>query len=180
MSHLFHVSEQAGTTHFEPRWPPTANAATRAPVVWAVDEAHLPNYLVPRECPRVAFQSAPNTTPRDHDAFFAGGARHVVAIESTWFDRAISSAQWLYEFAPEQDGVALISAFCPGARRAWLAFGRVRRNADLRVQVLSDQANAGAVRLCRTLNFSFHGEWRLPGTSKYDDSLLPQPSIPRP
>ena len=56
MPRLFHVSERPGIARFEPRLPPTANAAVRTPVVWVVDEAHLPNYLVPRECPRVAFR----------------------------------------------------------------------------------------------------------------------------
>ena len=102
MPRLFHVSEQPDIVRFEPRPPPPANAAVHTPVVWSVDEPHLPNYLVPRECPRVAFQHAPGTTVQDRERFLGAGDKvHVVAIESAWFERTISTALWVYEFAPE-------------------------------------------------------------------------------
>jgi len=102
MPRLFHVSEQAGIARFAPRLPPTPRATVQTPVVWAVDEAHLPNYLVPRDCPRVAFQLASETTARDREVFFgAAGAPRVVAIEGAWFERASSTPLWVYEFAPD-------------------------------------------------------------------------------
>lgn len=102
MKTLFHVSEQSGIETFEPRMPPTANAEITSPVVWAVDQAHLANYLLPRECPRVAFHLAPSSSQRDHERFFGpAGTRHVVAIESHWLERATNGILWLYEFAPE-------------------------------------------------------------------------------
>lgn len=52
-SRLFHVSEDSGIEVFEPR--PAALFPNLGPVVWAVAESHLVNYLLPRECPRVTF-----------------------------------------------------------------------------------------------------------------------------
>ena len=102
MQPLFHVSEEPGIERFEPRLPPTANAKIVSPVVWAVDRAHLPNYLVPRECPRVAFHLLPSSSEHDREWLLGQrGAQHVVAIESSWFERAVSSRMWIYEFPPE-------------------------------------------------------------------------------
>lgn len=102
MPRLFHVSEQPDIARFEPRLPPPPNDAVQTPVVWSVDEPHLPNYLLPRECPRVAFRRALRTTAQDRERFLGAGDKvHVVAIESAWFERAISTALWLHEFAPE-------------------------------------------------------------------------------
>jgi len=41
---LFHLSEQQGIECFEPR-----------PSQFCIDQNHLRNYLVPRECPRVTY-----------------------------------------------------------------------------------------------------------------------------
>jgi hypothetical protein len=102
MQPLYHVSEESNIEVFEPRVPPTDNASTQAPVVWAVDRSHLPNYLVPRECPRVAFHSLESSSTEDEERLLGfGGANHVVAIESAWFERAIGCTMWLYEFSPE-------------------------------------------------------------------------------
>jgi hypothetical protein len=67
----------------------------------------------------------------------------------------------LYEVEAKEDGAALISAFCPGAARAWMAFGPLKFDRDLTVQVIGAPAS-GAAKLCRTLRFSFHGEWLAP------------------
>jgi hypothetical protein len=73
-----------------------------------------------------------------------------------------SSDRDLYEVKPEEQGAALISAFCPGSKRAWMAFGPVRFNRGLEVLVLGAPATGGEPKLCRTLEFNFHGEWLLP------------------
>jgi hypothetical protein len=65
----------------------------------------------------------------------------------------------LYEVMAQDQGAAMIRAFCPGASRAWLAMGRLRANAPLRVHVLGAPQN-GPARVCVTLNFEFRGEWR--------------------
>jgi hypothetical protein len=94
---LWHVSEQPDIALFEPRLPPNRDAAVATPVVWAVDDACLPHYLVPRDCPRVAFRALPATTPHDLAHFFSdGGSRHVLAIEQDWHARAQSTPLFLY------------------------------------------------------------------------------------
>lgn len=95
---LFHVSEQAGIDVFVPRDPPNAKAGIDTPVVWAVDADHLANYLLPRDCPRVAFRVQAGTPDAERREFMGhGGANCVVAIEARWFGRAVRSALWLYQ-----------------------------------------------------------------------------------
>ena len=60
MNRLYHVSETAGLQDFEPR-PDRAGNAT----VWAITDARLHNYLLPRDCPRVTFFALPTTTDDD-------------------------------------------------------------------------------------------------------------------
>ncbi|HUZ14117.1 MAG TPA: hypothetical protein VMU93_14870 [Caulobacteraceae bacterium] len=66
----------------------------------------------------------------------------------------------LYEIEPAAEGADMIRAFCPGSARAWLAFGRIRQGHGLRVRVIGEAAGASRARLCATLDFTFHGEWR--------------------
>jgi len=68
----------------------------------------------------------------------------------------------LYEVEPLLQGPEMIRALCPGSTRAWLAFGHVSTTEPLRIAVLGDAPAGGPARLCRTLAFDFHGEWRLP------------------
>jgi hypothetical protein len=90
-----------------------------------------------------------------------------VELGSGGLSRLIGAApeRDLYEVRQSDDGSALISAFCPGSHRAWMVFPRLRFDRDVRVYVLGD-APADAVdkqtRLCRTFDFSFHGEWTAP------------------
>jgi hypothetical protein len=84
----------------------------------------------------------------------------------------------LYEVLPADQGAAMIAAFCPGSGRAWMAFPRLRANRDIRVQVLGDSAAGGPARLCHTLRFSFHGEWKLPPGPQVDERLMRRPSFP--
>lgn len=88
----------------------------------------------------------------------------------------------LYEVEPSDEGLDLIHAFCPGSTRAWLAFGRLVENQDLRVQVLGDDPQVGPkparAKLCETLQFSFHGEWRLPPGPGVPIRDIPVPKFP--
>lgn len=71
----------------------------------------------------------------------------------------------LYEVRQIDDGPALTSAFCPGSHQAWMVFPRLRFDRDVRVYVLGDAPVDAAdkrTRLCRTFDFSFHGEWIAP------------------
>ena len=85
----------------------------------------------------------------------------------------------LYEVKPDQDGAALIAAFCPGATRAWMAFGKPRLYRDLRVYVLGPSDGGGPVRLCRTFDFSFHGAWRAPAGRGVTPDITPRSPLPR-
>src|ERR1051326_2416922 len=67
---LFHVSEKPGITIFNPRTVPSPDTGVTGEVVWAVDEDHLPNYLLPRDCPRVTFRATPQTSGRDIAGWF--------------------------------------------------------------------------------------------------------------
>jgi len=93
---LFHVSEAEGIERFEPRWSEIA----RQNVVWAIDEDHLRNYLLPRECPRVTYYAGPQTTAADVEQFL-GKSNAVVAIESGWFERLRSCQLFCYHLPPD-------------------------------------------------------------------------------
>lgn len=68
----------------------------------------------------------------------------------------------LYEIAHEGQGEPLIRAACPGSDRAWLAFGSLRSDRELVIHAIGRNAQSGKVHLCATLEFSWHGEWKLP------------------
>jgi hypothetical protein len=88
---LFHVSEEPGINRFLPR----PSDYTSEPVVWAIDEARLCNYMLPRDCPRVTFYAGPHTSAHDAECFL-GSSVAVVAIESAWLDRVRSSRIYCY------------------------------------------------------------------------------------
>jgi hypothetical protein len=92
MPRLFHVSEIAGISRFEPR--PGRGAD---PLVWAIAEERLHNYLLPRECPRVTCYALTTTTHEDR-ARFLGSAPSVVAIEKGWLTRVRTTPLSIYEF----------------------------------------------------------------------------------
>jgi hypothetical protein len=79
---VFHVREEPDIEVFEPR----KAEAKDEPLVWAIDDEHLRNYLVPRDCPRVTYSVGPRTTVADRERFL-GSSAAVVAIETVWFDR---------------------------------------------------------------------------------------------
>ena len=69
----------------------------------------------------------------------------------------------LYEVQKKDEGPELVSALCPGASRAWLAFTKVGMDRDLKIAVIG-AAPGKPARLCHVLAYSFHGEWRAPAT----------------
>lgn len=93
---LWHASDHHDITRFEPRLPSNADAGVSDPVVWAVADSHLVNYLLPRDCPRIAIRRGPQTRDADTDRFFGPGSPEVVLfIEATWFVAA-HRPLWLY------------------------------------------------------------------------------------
>ncbi|MDB5479229.1 MAG: hypothetical protein JWO83_282 [Caulobacteraceae bacterium] len=107
--------------------------------------------------------------PADEKALGPAGLAGAVGAEPA--ERA------LYRVEPADEGTALISAFCPGAMRAWLAFGPLKLNRDLTVRVIG-APTAGPAKLCRTLRFSFHGEWLLPPERPMDPRELERGRYP--
>ncbi len=92
---LFHISEESGIERFEPR----PSEYTTAPVVWAIDEERLRNYLVPRDCPRVTYYAGPKTSIDDTERFL-GSSKAVVAVEADWFERLRSCRLYCYHLPP--------------------------------------------------------------------------------
>lgn len=100
---LFHVSDQPDIIRFAPRpaRPGHPNDPGR-PIVWAVGERLLHNYLLPRDCPRVTFYPRPDSDPADVARLMGRTtASHVVAVESDWLPAIRAATLYLYEFSPE-------------------------------------------------------------------------------
>lgn len=95
-SRLYHVSETPGIARFDPR--PTEGIADK--VVWAIDHDHLPHYLLPRDCPRVAYRIAPGTSESDKATLFGDRPeQRVIAVENAWRDRVETATLHVYAFA---------------------------------------------------------------------------------
>lgn len=99
---LYHVSEQPGITRFDPRPAPDPGSGQSGLMVWAIDDAHLHNYLLPRDCPRVTFYAGADSHPDDVTRLLSHTtANYVVAIEAAWFAQVLSQTVYLYAFSPE-------------------------------------------------------------------------------
>ncbi len=96
---LFHVSEEPDIRVFHPRPPKRKDLDPTVGLVWAIDEARLPNFLTPRDCPRVTYHVGPETTPADRERFFSSsGMTHAVVIEHKWFSAVQNTTLYVYEF----------------------------------------------------------------------------------
>lgn len=74
---LWHVSEDASITRFEPR----------DGKVWAIGTRLLPLYWFPRDCPRATFWAEAKTTDRDVERFLGGDrTRRVHVVEPAWIE----------------------------------------------------------------------------------------------
>jgi hypothetical protein len=92
---LWHVSEESGISRFSPR----ANDAhdSPEPLVWAIDDDHVPAYWFPRECPRGTFWAVATTSDEDVDRFLCGDrARRVHAIEGSWLAHVRAAQLFAY------------------------------------------------------------------------------------
>ena len=98
---LFHVSEESDIAEFVPRTPLRDDMDKSKGLVWALNERCLPNFLTPRDCPRVAYHINEQTTPEDIAKFFSSASHHVVAIEHDWYERMAKTTLYLYEFDPQ-------------------------------------------------------------------------------
>ena len=100
---LFHVSEEDQIAVFKPRKPTRMDLDQTKKFVWAIDEKALPNFITPRNCPRVCFHVGPNTSESDKETFLSSKTcSHVIVIEFKWFETMKNTKLFLYEFNPEQ------------------------------------------------------------------------------
>ena len=82
---LFHVSEESNIDKFIPRIPTRRKELDQSKgLVWALTEPALPNFLTPRDCPRIGYRVNEKTTQDDITKFFSSSSRHCVAIEHDW------------------------------------------------------------------------------------------------
>jgi len=116
---LFHVSEEPGIARFEPR----PNYRVAGEMVWAVDEPHLVNFLVPRGCPRITYGRGPTTSAVDLERFLPGAPRRVVAFEAAWLERVRGATLYVYEMPADDFEVELDGAGYWISRRAVTPMG---------------------------------------------------------
>lgn len=98
---LFHVSEERDIDIFYPRTPSRKDLSSSPPLVWAICESRLDNFLTPRDCPRVCFHRTDKATDSDLALFSSRESDSVIAIESAWFHRMKNVRIYLYEFSPD-------------------------------------------------------------------------------
>lgn len=95
---LFHVSEEANIKQFVPRIPYRKDMDKSKGLVWSLTEPSLPNWLTPRDCPRVGYRVTDEATNDDISKFFSSSSHHCVYIENAWHERMASTTLYLYEF----------------------------------------------------------------------------------
>jgi hypothetical protein len=98
---LWHVSEDATITRFEPHRAPTS--ARDEQLVWAIDTRHLPLYWFPRDCPRGTWWADESTTDEDSERLL-GGAPRVHAVQGDWLD-SVRNARVVAYRLPEKSFV---------------------------------------------------------------------------
>lgn len=96
---LFHVSEESNINIFKPRIPTRTDIDNSKGLVWAITEFCLPNFLTPRDCPRVTYHITDKSNEQDKSRFFSSkNSSHVVAIEYNWLKVLMNTTLYLYEF----------------------------------------------------------------------------------
>ena len=96
---LFHVSEESHISIFKPRIPKRKDIDNSKGLVWAITESCLPNFLTPRDCPRVTYHIADKSNEQDKSRFFSSkDSSHVIAIEYNWLKVLMNTTLYLYEF----------------------------------------------------------------------------------
>lgn len=99
---LFHVSDKSKIKIFEPLPAPFYPGVIKRDVVFAISDALLHNYLLPRNCPRVTYYAGRGTSPEDRNRFFGlSTARYIITVESGWWHEIQRSMLYCYEFPSE-------------------------------------------------------------------------------
>jgi hypothetical protein len=125
---LFHISDRPALEVFFPRLSPLFPEL--GPIVWAIDKRHLPNYLLPRDCPRVTFAATAVTREEDRCRFGVNSWSRVIVIEEQWKTRVDQGTVYRYEF-DSSDGFELQDA----SAGYWVSRREVRPTA---ISVISD------------------------------------------
>lgn len=100
---LYHVSEESNIEIFNPRTPTRDDLDKSVGLVWALNEKCLPNFLTPRDCPRVTYHIGKNTSKEDIEKYISSkNISHVVVIENSWFDAMKNTKLYLYEFDEDE------------------------------------------------------------------------------
>jgi len=123
---LFHVSEESDITQFIPRIPTRDDLDKSKGLVWAINDYCLPNFLTPRECPRVTYHVSDETTEEDVSRFFSSSCRHCVTIEHSWHERMQNTVLYLYEFDPSNFYLQDESAGYYVSERTELPIGKMK------------------------------------------------------
>lgn len=100
---LFHFSDNPAIEVFEPR--PVRVPAPRpkgmgwlnGPLIWAIDDAHSPLYLFPRDCPRIIMWRTPETSAVDAARFLEPTARMTAYVERKWATHIEETILFRYE-----------------------------------------------------------------------------------
>jgi hypothetical protein len=93
---LFHVSDAGPFTTMSPRPSPPGTAHEGRTLVWAVDETHLPNYLLPRHCPRVCWAAA-----SEQGELLSSPAARVIVVETSWGPRLLHAGLKVHHLDPQ-------------------------------------------------------------------------------
>lgn len=71
-------------------------------LVWAIDAAHSPLYLFPRECPRIVMMKLPSSTEADISKYWHNRAKPIVAyIEQGWVEQIKTTKLYRYSLEAE-------------------------------------------------------------------------------
>jgi hypothetical protein len=130
MPQLFHVSETPNITRFDPR--PDDNESL---VVWAIDIDHLPNYLLPRECPRVCARRTRDIHASEIESLL-GDKDHAIYVEAVWRDRIREATLFCYAFYSRSFECVDENAGYYQSRESVVPFG-AERLTDLEAQIAS-------------------------------------------
>jgi hypothetical protein len=102
---LFHVSEEPDIVQFIPRLPTRTDLDPEKRACLGAMRADItPNFLTPRNCPRVCWHVGPQTTKEDCARYLPADrpdVNHVVAIEAGWLSALMQTTLYLYELAPD-------------------------------------------------------------------------------
>jgi hypothetical protein len=97
---LWHVSDRAGIARFEPRAVETH--FRQDPLVWAIDDAHVPAYWFPRDLPRATFWAAAGTSDEDVERYLHGDrSLRVHVIQRDWLEEMRAARLYAYLLPPE-------------------------------------------------------------------------------